>query len=77
MNGVSVTLLLLMGLMLMYDGYCVAAREDNSMCIWVQSGIASWYGREEQGSSRPTASISTGTSSRPPAAASRSIPSRA
>jgi len=45
----SVALLLGMGLLLIYDGYGLAAREDNSTRILVQGGIASWYGREEQG----------------------------
>ena len=49
MSGMSVALLLGMGLLLIYDGYGLAAREDNSTRILVQGGIASWYGREEQG----------------------------
>jgi rare lipoprotein A len=49
MSAVSVALLIGMGLMLIYDGYCLAAREDNSTRVFMQSGIASWYGREEQG----------------------------
>jgi rare lipoprotein A len=38
----------------MYDGYCLADREKLSSVFFQQSGIASWYGREEQG--KPTAS---------------------
>jgi rare lipoprotein A len=38
-----------MGMMLTYDGYCLAARELASSFASVQTGIASWYGREEQG----------------------------
>lgn len=49
MSGVSVALLISIGLLLIYDGYGLAAREDNSTRILMQSGIASWYGREEQG----------------------------
>jgi rare lipoprotein A len=49
MSGMSVALLLGMGLLLIYDGYGLAAREDTSTRILVQGGIASWYGREEQG----------------------------
>jgi rare lipoprotein A len=46
MSGVRLSLVLLMGVMLIYDGYCLAAR---MMAPFVQSGVASWYGREEQG----------------------------
>ena len=42
-------LLIAMGLLLIYDGYCLAARHDNSTRDLVQTGIASWYGCEEQG----------------------------
>ena len=41
----------------MYDGYCLAERESPSSLVFVQSGIASWYGREEQG--KPTANGET------------------
>jgi rare lipoprotein A len=39
--------------MLMYDGYCLAERGAPVPLTFVQTGIASWYGREEQG--KPTA----------------------
>jgi len=42
-------LVLLMGLMLIYDGYCLAARELVPSLTFVQSGVASWYGREQHG----------------------------
>jgi rare lipoprotein A len=42
-------LVFLMGLMLIYDGYCLAERNFASSFTFVQSGVASWYGREEQG----------------------------
>lgn len=35
--------------MLMYDGYCLAARQFMPGLGRVESGVASWYGREEQG----------------------------
>ncbi len=38
-----------MGLMLIYDGYSLADREAASSLVFVQSGVASWYGREQQG----------------------------
>ena len=38
-----------MGLMLIYDGYCLGEREVISSLTFVQSGVASWYGREQQG----------------------------
>ena len=38
-----------MGVMLIYDGYTLAAREWVSSPVFVQSGMASWYGSEEQG----------------------------
>lgn len=50
MSGLRVPLVLLLGLMLIYDGYCLAARGTVSpVFTFVQSGIASWYGSEEQG----------------------------
>jgi rare lipoprotein A len=42
-----------MGLFLIYDGYCMAARETIPALTYVQSGVASWYGSEEEG--KPTA----------------------
>ncbi len=42
-------LVLLIGLLLIYDGYCLAERDLGSSLTFVQSGVASWYGREEQG----------------------------
>jgi rare lipoprotein A len=57
--------------MLMYDGYCLAARNLNPALSLVQTGVASWYGREEQG--KPTAD--GGTFDRHQfTAASRSLP---
>jgi rare lipoprotein A len=35
--------------MLFYDGFCVANRTTLSSRRFVQSGLASWYGCEEQG----------------------------
>ena len=51
MGRLRVPLVLLMGSMLIYDSYCLAARDSISQATFtlVQSGIASWYGREEQG----------------------------
>jgi rare lipoprotein A (peptidoglycan hydrolase) len=51
MSRFGVPLVLLIGLMLMYDGYCLAARSSiaDDTLSFVQSGIASWYGSEEQG----------------------------
>ena len=50
MSGIRVTLVILMGFMLSYDGYCLAEREASSTGLTlVQKGVASWYGREEQG----------------------------
>jgi rare lipoprotein A len=49
MSGIRLPLVLLMGLMLIYDGYCLAAREMFPSLTFVQSGVASWYGREQQG----------------------------
>jgi rare lipoprotein A len=49
MSRVKLPLVLLMGLMLIYDSYCLAARDAVSALTFMQSGIASWYGREEQG----------------------------
>ena len=53
MSLLRVFLVLSMGLMLMFDGYCLTQRSASSLTL-VQSGRASWYGREEQG--KPTAS---------------------
>ena len=44
MSWVRLLLVLLMGIMLIYDGYCLAWR-----LMFVQSGVASWYGSEQQG----------------------------
>jgi rare lipoprotein A len=48
MGKVRVPLVLLIGVMLIYDGYCVAAR-TSSASSFIQTGVASWYGAEEQG----------------------------
>ncbi len=53
MSKWRVPLVLLIGIMLVYDGYCLAERATSGTLALVQSGIASWYGREEQG--KPTA----------------------
>ena len=47
MSTLRVPLVLLIGLMLIYDGYCIAEKATSS--AFLQSGVASWYGREEQG----------------------------
>lgn len=39
---------LLIGLVLIYDGYGLAERSFSSI-PWVQHGMASWYGAEEEG----------------------------
>jgi rare lipoprotein A len=52
MSRFGVVLMVLIGLALVYDAYGVAERSVGSSAF-VQNGIASWYGREEQG--RPTA----------------------
>lgn len=44
-----VILVVVMGLMLMYDGYSLAAREPGTGLTLMQSGVASWYGRGERG----------------------------
>lgn len=49
MNRVRVTLVLGMGLMLMYDGYSLGARPMVMSLKFMQSGVASWYGAEQQG----------------------------
>ena len=49
MSGMRFPLVLSMGIMLIYDGYCLAEREMASSFSFVQTGMASWYGREEQG----------------------------
>ncbi len=39
-----------MGMLLIYDGYTVADwRIDSPPLTFVQRGVASWYGREQQG----------------------------
>ena len=43
--------------MLLYDGYCLADRAVPATLSFVQTGVASWYGREEQG--KPTANGET------------------
>jgi rare lipoprotein A len=57
MGGLKVSLVVSMGLMIMYDGYSLAERPSASALMFVQNGLASWYGREEQG--KPTASGET------------------
>jgi len=47
MGGLRVPLVLLMGLMLIYDGCSMAAFGAGRR--FIQTGMASWYGREEQG----------------------------
>jgi len=42
-------LVLLIGVMLLYDGYCLAARQFSPTRSVIESGRASWYGSEEQG----------------------------
>lgn len=52
MSGLRVPLVLLIGLMLLYDGYSLAAlRSSMAMetLTYLQSGVASWYGVEEHG----------------------------
>jgi rare lipoprotein A len=49
MSRVRLPLILLIGLMLIYDSYSMGARAIASSLTYVQSGVASWYGREEQG----------------------------
>ena len=46
-------MILLIGVLLFYDGYGLAARNGGDVLTYVQNGIASWYGSEEQG--KPTA----------------------
>lgn len=48
MRWVRVPLVILMGLMLIYDGYGLADRLAVPLTL-VQSGVASWYGREQDG----------------------------
>jgi rare lipoprotein A len=57
MSELRVPLVLLIGIMLVYDGYCLAERASPGTLTFVQSGVASWYGREEQG--KPTANGET------------------
>jgi len=49
MSWVRLPLVFLMGLMLIYDGYSLGARVKVPSLKFLQSGIASWYGREQQG----------------------------
>lgn len=49
MSRLRLPLIVLMGLMLVCDGYLLAEREPASAFTFVQAGVASWYGREEQG----------------------------
>ena len=53
MIGLRVALVVGMGVMLIYDGYCLALRGDYPGFAYkmtsAQTGVASWYGREEQG----------------------------
>jgi rare lipoprotein A len=49
MSRFGIPLVVLMGLMVLYDSYCMADREAPSVMTMVQSGVASWYGSEEQG----------------------------
>jgi rare lipoprotein A len=49
MSRLRLLLVLLMGLMLIYDGYCLGARVMAPSLRFLQSGVASWYGREQQG----------------------------
>ena len=57
MSRLRVPLVLLIGVMLIYDSYCLAAREAATSHTFFQTGVASWYGREEQG--KPTANGET------------------
>ena len=49
MGRLRMPLVLLMGLMLIYDGYCLGERVMFPSLGFLQSGVASWYGREQQG----------------------------
>jgi rare lipoprotein A len=49
MSRLRVPLVLLTSLMLTYDVYSLGARQWASSPTLVQSGMASWYGREENG----------------------------
>jgi rare lipoprotein A len=49
MSDMRLFLVVLMGVMLIYDGYCLSQRATDLPLRFVQSGIASWYGREEEG----------------------------
>jgi rare lipoprotein A len=49
MSWLRLPLVLLMGLMLLYDGYCLGARVMVPSLRFLQSGEASWYGREQHG----------------------------
>jgi rare lipoprotein A len=49
MSGARLALVLLMGIMLIYDGYCLGARPMATSLKFMQSGVASWYGREQNG----------------------------
>ena len=48
-SWLKIPLVFSIGLMLMYDGYCMAARHLVPDAEIVQKGVASWYGSEEQG----------------------------
>jgi rare lipoprotein A len=50
MSGVKLPLMIAIGLMLIYDGYSLAFHRNLSPVAGTGSGLASWYGREEQGS---------------------------
>jgi rare lipoprotein A len=79
MRWVRLPLVLVIGLMLIYDGYCLGARRVTPRSVivrsvapvFVQSGMASWYGREHQG--KPTTSGET-FNRRSFTAASRHLP---
>ena len=51
MSGLRVSLVIMMGLMIIYDGYSLAARPSRATArlIFEQRGMASWYGRGEEG----------------------------
>src|SRR5450631_233529 len=49
MSRARLSLIVLMGFMLIYDGYCLGARQMIPSLTFVQSGVASWYGYEQQG----------------------------
>ncbi len=49
MSALSVTLASGLGLLLIYDGVCLAAHHEAPRRSSAEAGIASWYGREEEG----------------------------